>query len=36
MSIKVGSTQSSCDSDVNAYCEDKLRSLSQGEFQKLA
>ena len=32
----VGSVQSNANSDVNAYCEDKLRSLSQDELQTLA
>ena len=32
----VGSVQGSGDSDVNAYCEDRLRSLSESELQILA
>ena len=32
----VGSVQSNGDSAVNAYCQDKLGSLSEGELQTLS
>ena len=32
----VGSVQSSGESEVNAFCEEKFRSLSEGELQTLA